>query len=99
MAENDDPYRDVKEDAERLTKARLQKSPDAENNDLTIEPIVQAVTPNDAEAKKANTGGVSVKGSPDGYSGPVSDGFTDGAAEEQVADTTASNAKANKSSK
>ncbi len=79
-----DPYADVKADAERLTKARLDSSkPGAEVNDLRIEPIVQAVTPNDEKAKKANTGGVKVSGSPESFSGPVSDGFTDGALESE----------------
>jgi len=83
MADKNEPYADVKADAERLTKARL----DAQNNnitenDLKIEPVLQAVTPNDAEAKKANTGGIEVSGSPEGFSGPVSDGFNDGAVEE-----------------
>ena len=83
MADKNEPYADIKEDAERLTRARL----DAQNNnitenDLKIEPVLQAVTPNDAEAKKANTGGIEVAGSPDSFSGPVSDGFNDGAVEE-----------------
>ncbi len=77
-----DPYADVKTDAERLTKARLAAADVAEKNDLAIEPIVQAVTPNDSKAKVANTGGVNVKGSPDNFSGPLSDGFIDGANED-----------------
>jgi hypothetical protein len=81
---NVDPYQDVKDDAERLTKARLAKSNETVANDLKIEPLVQAVTPNDAKAKLANTGGVDVAGSPDKYNGPVSDGFVDGADEAAI---------------
>jgi len=83
MADTKEPYADIKEDAERLTKARLAaQNNNITENDLKIEPVLQAVTPNDAEAKKANTGGIDVAGSPDGFSGPVSDGFNDGAVEE-----------------
>jgi len=88
MADNV-PYADIKEDAERLTKARLAaQNNNITENDLKIEPVLQAVTPNDAEAKKANTGGIDVAGSPDSFSGPVSDGFNDGAVEEAATGTT-----------
>ena len=90
MASNE-PYADIKEDAERLTKARLAaQNNNITENDLKIEPVLQAVTPNDAEAKKANTGGIEVAGSPEGFSGPVSDGFNDGAVEEAATSTKAS---------
>jgi len=83
MADTQEPYADIKEDAERLTKARLAaQNNNITENDLKIEPVLQAVTPNDAEAKKANTGGIEVSGSPESFSGPVSDGFNDGAVEE-----------------
>lgn len=74
----EDPYKDVREAAEQLTKARLEAGKSgAEKNDLVIQPLVQAVTPADEASKRSNTGGVSVKGSPD--AGPVesSDGFVD----------------------
>ena len=88
MASNE-PYADIKEDAERLTKARLAaQNNNITENDLKIEPVLQAVTPNDAEAKKANTGGIEVAGSPEGFSGPVSDGFNDGAVEEAATGST-----------
>jgi hypothetical protein len=85
------PYKDVQDDAERLTKARLEAAkPSAESNDLKIVPMVQATTPNDETAKKANTGGVDVSGSPERFTGPVSDGFVDGAVEEAAAPKKAS---------
>lgn len=75
-----DPYKDVKDAAEALTKARLEAAkPSAESNDLQIVPMVQATTPVDEQSKKANTGGVEVKGSPESPSALGSDGFTDGA--------------------
>lgn len=95
MGKHVEPYADVKADAERLTQARLANADKAEVNDLQIVPMVQATTPNDEQAKKANTGGVDVQGSPDSFSGPVSDGFVDGAAEEEATAST----KASKSAK
>ena len=75
--QDNDPYKDVKDAAEQLTKARLAKADVTVENDLRIAPMVQAVTPADEKSKKANTGGISVQGSPE--AGPVeqSDGFTD----------------------
>lgn len=84
MADNN-PYKDVQDDAERLTKARLAKADVTVDNDLKIVPMVQATTPNDEKAKKANTGGVEVTGSPETFTGAVSDGFVDGALEEAAA--------------
>lgn len=77
MANEDHPYQDVQDDAARLTKERLATSNVAVSNDLQIQPLVQAVTPNDAAAKKSNTGGVDVSGSPDSASSLTSDGFND----------------------
>ncbi len=97
MAQNDEPYADVKEAAERLTKARLAVgNNNVQENDLKIEPVVQAVTPNDAEAKKANTGGIEVAGSPDSFDKPTSDGFTDGALEDAATAQAKSDKKASK---
>ncbi len=96
MSQDVEPYADVKEAAERLTKARLAvNSNNVQENDLRIEPVVQAVTPNDNEAKKANTGGVEVSGSPESFSGATSDGFNDGALE----DAATAEAKSGKASK
>ena len=86
-----EPYADVKDDAERLTKARLANANQTEVNDLQIVPMVQATTPNDEKAKVANTGGVEVSGSPEKYVGPVSDGFVDGA--DEAAAKSSKNAK------
>ena len=77
MAQEVEPYADVKDAADRLTRERLAKAADEGKVDLEIKPVLQAVTPNDDEAKKANTGGVEVKGSPKATDLPTSDGFSD----------------------
>lgn len=77
MAHEVEPYEDVKDAATRLTLERLKKAQDEGKVDLEIKPVLQAVTPNDDEAKKANTGGVEVKGSPEATDLPTSDGFAD----------------------
>ena len=77
MAHDVEPYQDVKDAADRLTRERLAKAAEAGEVDLQLQPILQAVTPNDEVAKKANTGGVEVKGSPEATDLPTSDGFVD----------------------
>jgi hypothetical protein len=69
-----EPYQDVKDDAEKLTKARLKAAEESTVNDgLEITPIMQAASPDDAHDKKQNTGGVEVKGSPEKPSEPKED--------------------------